>query len=77
MKLSTKELEQMREFRPPAPWLPENSYPGVKWPGREAHHSPAPSAEVKCVVMLPLPPPMTFHGVGIFTSGFYQPITEI
>jgi hypothetical protein len=26
-----------------------DSFPGVKWPGREAHHSPPSSAEVKNV----------------------------
>jgi hypothetical protein len=28
-------------------WVPEAPSPGVKWLGREAHHSPPPSAEVK------------------------------
>jgi len=33
----------------PVQWVPGAFTPGVKWPGREAHHSPPSSAEVRNV----------------------------
>jgi hypothetical protein len=33
--------------QPPIQWIPGVLSPGVKWPGREADHSPPTSAEVK------------------------------
>jgi hypothetical protein len=33
--------------QPPIQWVPEPLSLGVKWPGREADHSPPSSAEVK------------------------------
>jgi hypothetical protein len=39
------------------------SFPGVKQPGREANHSPPPSAKVKEYVELYLHSPIHLHGV--------------
>jgi len=33
--------------QPPIQWVPGGSFLGVKRPGREAHHSPSTSVEVK------------------------------
>jgi hypothetical protein len=37
-----------------------NSFPGVKWPGREADHSPPTSAEVKKMWIYTSTPPYAF-----------------
>jgi hypothetical protein len=34
--------------RPPVQWVPSVLFPGVKWLGHEADHSPPSSAEVIC-----------------------------
>jgi hypothetical protein len=36
-------------------WVPRVISSGVKWPGREADHSPPSNAEVRNVVALPQP----------------------
>jgi hypothetical protein len=45
--------------QPPIQWVPEALALGVKWPGREADHSPPSSAEVKERVQLHLHFPNT------------------
>jgi hypothetical protein len=41
---------------PPSPWIPEDLFPGVKRPGREADNSPPSSTELNNNgAMLPLP----------------------
>jgi hypothetical protein len=40
----------------PIQWVPGALIPGVKWPGREAHHSPQSSVELRRRgAILPLP----------------------
>jgi hypothetical protein len=49
--------------QPPIQWVPGALSLGVKWPGREADHSPPSSAEVKEWVELSSTPPIRPHGV--------------
>jgi hypothetical protein len=49
--------------QPPIQWVPGDLYLEVKWPGREADHSPPSSAEVKECVDLYLHSPVRLHGV--------------
>jgi hypothetical protein len=49
--------------QPPIRWLPEALSLGVKWPGREADHSPPSSAEVKECVDVYLHFTIRLHGV--------------
>jgi hypothetical protein len=49
--------------QPPIRWVPGALSLGVKRPGREADHSPPPSAEVKECVELYLHSPIRPHGV--------------
>jgi hypothetical protein len=44
----------------PTEWVPVALSPGVKRPGREANHSPLPSAEVKNVFSCISTPPHVF-----------------
>jgi hypothetical protein len=47
--------------QPPVQWVPEDLSPWVKWPGREADHSPPSTAEVKECTELYLHSPI-LHG---------------
>jgi hypothetical protein len=50
--------------QPPVQWVPGFLSPGVKvWPGRDADHSPPPSAEVENEKELYLLSPKRLHGV--------------
>jgi hypothetical protein len=49
--------------QPPIQWVPGVLFPGIKWPGREADHSPSSSAEVKNVWSYTTTPPIRHHGV--------------
>jgi hypothetical protein len=44
-------------------WIPGALSLGVKWPGREADHSPPSSAEVKNAWSYTSIPPVHLHGV--------------
>jgi hypothetical protein len=44
----------------PIQWVPRALSAGVKWPGREADHSPRASAEVKKVWIYPFTPQYAF-----------------
>jgi hypothetical protein len=46
--------------QPPIQWVPGALSLGVKWPGREADHSPPTSAEVKKMWIYTSTPPYTF-----------------
>jgi hypothetical protein len=48
----------LRPTQPPIQWVP-----GVRWPGREAHHSTSSTAEVKNRWGLYLHSPIRLHGV--------------
>jgi hypothetical protein len=47
----------------PIQWVPGALSLEVKWPGREADHSPPSSAEVKNAWSYTSTPPVRFHGV--------------
>jgi hypothetical protein len=47
-------------IQPPSQWVPGVIFPGVKWPGREAGHSPPSSAEVKNAWSYTSIPPYVF-----------------
>jgi hypothetical protein len=47
----------------PIQWVPGALFLGVKWPGREADHSPPSSAEVKNAWSHTSTPPIRLHGV--------------
>jgi hypothetical protein len=50
--------------QPPIQWVLGTLSPGVKWPGREADHSPPSSVEVKSGgAMPPLPHTSSWRGV--------------
>jgi len=49
--------------RPPIQWVPGALSLAVKWPGREADHSPPSSVEVKEYVDQYLHFPVRLHGV--------------
>jgi hypothetical protein len=50
--------------QPPIQLVSGILFPGVKWPGREANHSPPPStAEVKNARRYTTTPPICLHGV--------------
>jgi hypothetical protein len=49
--------------QPPIQWLPEAVFLKVKWPGREADHSPLSSAEVKNAWSYTSTPPIRLYGV--------------
>jgi hypothetical protein len=49
--------------QPPIQWVPGALSLGVKRPGREADHSPPPSAEVKNTWSYTSTPPIRIHGV--------------
>jgi hypothetical protein len=49
-------------IQPPILWVPGALSLGVKWPEREADHSPTSNAEVKQCVELYLHFPIRFHG---------------
>jgi hypothetical protein len=42
-----RNLKNLGPTQPPIQWVPGALSLGVKWPGREADHSPPSSAEVK------------------------------
>jgi hypothetical protein len=44
---SSRRSDRLWGPQPHIQWVSEASSPGVKWPGREADHSPPASAEVK------------------------------
>jgi hypothetical protein len=47
---ATASRKDLGSTQPPMHWVPRAVSLGVKWPGREADHSPPSSAEVKeCV----------------------------
>jgi hypothetical protein len=46
--------------QPPIQWVPGTISPGVKWPWREADHSPPTSAEVKKMWIYTSTPPYAF-----------------
>jgi hypothetical protein len=50
----------LRSTQPPIQWVPGALIPGVKRPGREAHHSPPASAEVKKMWIYTFTPPYGF-----------------
>jgi hypothetical protein len=63
---NTKQDDIQTGSAPPQPtiqWVPGSLSLGVKWPRREAYHSPPSSAEVKECVELYLNSPIRFHGV--------------
>jgi hypothetical protein len=49
-------------------WVPEAFNLGVKRPGREADHSPQPSAEVKNAWKCTSTPPISLHGMMLSQS---------
>jgi hypothetical protein len=49
--------------QPPIQWVPGAPSLGVKWPGREADHSPPSSAKVKNAWSYTSTPPIRLHGV--------------
>jgi hypothetical protein len=49
--------------QPPIQWVSRALSLGVKWPGREADHSPPSSAEVKNVWSYTSTPPISLHDV--------------
>jgi hypothetical protein len=49
--------------QPPIQWVPGALSLGVKWPGREADHSPPSSAEVKNAWSYTSTLPIRLHGV--------------
>jgi hypothetical protein len=49
--------------QPPIQWVPGTLSLGVKWPGREADHSPPSSCEVKNEWSYTFTPPIRLHGV--------------
>jgi len=51
--------------QPPIQWLMWALTSGVKWPGREAAHSPSSSAEVKNARICTSTPPVRLHCVTI------------
>jgi hypothetical protein len=59
--------------QPPIQWVPGALSLGVKWPVREAYHSPPSSAEVKEKVELYLHSPNTpsWHGTQLKEGGFH------
>jgi len=48
--------------KPPIQWVPEALSLGVKWPLREADHSPPSSAEIKNAWSYPSTTPLRLHG---------------
>jgi hypothetical protein len=52
----------LRPTHSPSHWVPRDYSPGVKWQGREADHSPPPSAEVKNGGTIP-PLPIRLSGM--------------
>jgi len=50
-------------IQPPIQWVPGALSLGVMGPGREADHSPPPSAEVKNSCSYDSTPPMRVHGM--------------
>jgi hypothetical protein len=53
--------------QPPGQWVPGFFSLGVKRPGRDANHSPPPSAEVKNSWSYTSTPPVRLHGVVLTT----------
>jgi hypothetical protein len=53
----------LRPTQPPIQWVPGTFSRGVKRPGREAHHSPPSSAEIKNPWIFTSTPPIRLHGV--------------
>jgi hypothetical protein len=49
--------------QPPIQWVPGALSLGIKWPGREADHSPQSNAEVKNAWSYTSAPPVHLHGV--------------
>jgi hypothetical protein len=49
--------------QPPIQWVRGALSPGVKLPGREAHHSPPANSEIKKNVDLYIHSPLRLHGV--------------
>jgi hypothetical protein len=54
---STSSRTALGPAEPPIQRVPETLSPGVKWPGREADHSPPTSAEVKKMWVYTSTPP--------------------
>jgi hypothetical protein len=60
--IHTAPIPALGPSQPPIQWIPEAISPRVKRPGREAHHSPRPSAEVKnSGAIHPLPHVSSLH----------------
>jgi hypothetical protein len=54
--------------QPPTEWVPGTLSPGVKWPGREADHSPPTSAKVKKIWICTSTPPCSLIGQHSYIS---------
>jgi hypothetical protein len=61
--LSTSSRPVLGPTQTPIQWVPGALSPGVKWPGRQADHSPPTSAEVKKYVDLYTNSPIRLHSV--------------
>jgi hypothetical protein len=56
-------IPALRSTQPPIQWVSEDLFLGVKWPGREADHSPPSSDEVKNAWSYTSTPPIRLHFV--------------
>jgi hypothetical protein len=61
--LTTKSRTALGPTQPPIQWVLGALSLGVKWPGREADHSPPSSAEAKNAWSYTSNPPIRLHGV--------------
>jgi hypothetical protein len=72
---TTASITALGQTQPPIQRVPGALSLGVKWPGREADHSPPSSAEVECVELyLHFPNMPSWRGVQLTNTGTTLPL---